>query len=329
MKIILRLVPAAMAVLTACGTQAQTPAGRAAANFPSRPLRIIVPFPPGGGSDIVSRVVAQRLAESLGQPVVVENRPGASGNIGHALAAKAAPDGYTILLGSSNFVANPGLLKNNPYDALKDFAAVTYAAGSPNVIIVHPTFQAQSFKEFLAITKANPGKFNFASPGTGTTSHLAAALLKIEGGVDMIHVPYAGAPLAALAVLGNHVPIGFIALPPVQPHIKTGALRALAITSPQRFSAAPELPTIAESGFPGFESDTPQMFLVPAGTPQAVITRLNAEIVRILRLPEAKERLVGLGFETVASSPAETARRIQSDVVKWTRVVKAAGIQVD
>ena len=329
MRISCPLVALALSATAAGSALAQTAAGGAGQNFPSRPLRIIVPFPPGGGSDIVSRVVAQRLAESLGQAVVVENRPGASGNIGHALAAKAAPDGYTILLGSSNFVANPGLLKNNPYDALKDFAAVTYAAGSPNTVVVHPTFPAQTFKEFLTVTKANPGKYNFASPGTGTTSHLAAALLKVEGGVDMIHVPYSGAPLAALAVLGNHVPIGFIALPPVQPHIKTGALRALAITSPQRFSAAPELPTIAESGFPGFESDTPQMFLVPAGTPKAVITRLNMEIVRILRLPEAKERLVGLGFDTVASSPEETTRRIQSDVAKWTRVVKAAGIQID
>lgn len=327
MKTVLRPAILILSAATMFVVAASAPAQ--STDFPARPLRNIVPFPPGGGSDIISRVVGQKLAESLGQPVVVENRTGASGNIGHALAAKAAPDGYTILLGSSNFVANPGLLKNNPYDALKDFAAVTYAAGSPNTLVVHPSFQAQTFKEFMAITKANPGKFNFASPGTGTTSHLAAALLKVEGGIDMIHVPYAGAPPAALAVLGNHVPIGFIALPPVQPHIKTGALRALAITSPQRFSATPELPTIAESGFPGFEADTPQMFLVPAGTPKAVITRLNAEMVRILRLPEVKERLVGLGFETVASSPEETARRIQSDVAKWTRVVKAAGIQVD
>jgi tripartite-type tricarboxylate transporter receptor subunit TctC len=329
MEIVLRLAALALSAAAAGGALAQSPATGAGRDFPSRPLRIIVPFPPGGGSDIVSRVVAQRLADSLGQPVVVENRPGASGNIGHALAARSAADGYTILLGSSNFVANPGLLKNNPYDALKDFAAVTYAAGSPNTVVVHPSFQANTFKEFLAITRANPGKFNFASPGTGTTSHLAAALLKVEGGIDMIHVPYAGAPLAALAVLGNHVPIGFIALPPVQPHIKTGALRALAITSPQRFSAAPELPTIAESGFPGFEADTPQMFLVPAGTPQAVITRLNAEIVRILGLPEVKERLVGLGFDTVASSPEETTRRIQSDVAKWKNVIKLAGIQAE
>ena len=294
-----------------------------------RPLRIIVPFPPGGGSDIVSRIVAQRLIDVVGQPVIVENRTGASGNIGHALAAKAAPDGYTILLASSNFVANPGLLKHNPFDPLKDFSAVTYAAGSPNVLVVHPSFQASTFKEFLAMTRANPGKFNFASPGAGTTSHLAAALLKVEGGIDMIHVPYGGAPLAALAVLGNQVPIGFIALPPVQPYIKTGQLRALAITSLQRFSAAPDLPTIAESGFPGFEADTPQMFVVPAGTPKAIIARLNREIVRILLLPEVKERLVGLGFETVASSPEETARRIQNDVAKWKNVVKLAGIQPD
>jgi len=298
-------------------------------DFPTRPLRIIVPFPPGGGSDIVARIVAQRLTDAVGQPVIVENRTGASGNIGHALAAKAAPDGHTLLLASSNFVANPGLLKHNPYDPIKDFAAVTYAAGSPNVLVVHPSFPANTFKDFLAITKANPGKFNFASPGAGTTSHLAAALLKVEGGIDMVHVPYGGAPLAALAVLGNEVPIGIIGLPPVQPYIKTGALRALAITSLQRFSATPDLPTIAESGFPGFESDTPQMFVVPIGTPKAVVARLNKEIVRILLLPEVKSRLVGIGFETVASSPEETSRRIQSDVAKWKRVVKAAGIEAE
>ena len=329
MKIILRVVPAAMAVLTACGTQAQTSAGSAAENFPSRPLRIIVPFAPGGGSDIVSRLVGQRLAETLGQPVVVDNRPGASGNIGHAIGAKAAADGYTILLGSSNFVVNPGLFQKNPYDALNDFAPITYAASSPNVLTVHASFAARTIKEFIALTKASPGKFNFASPGTGTTSHLAAALLKVDGGIDITHVPYNGAGPAVLAVLGNQVPIAISGLPPIQPHIKSGVVRALGITSPQRFSALPEVPTIAESGFPGFEADTPQMFLVPAGTPHAVIAKLNREIVRILGLPEIKERFIGLGFETVACSPEETTRRIRSDVAKWTKVIKLAGIQAE
>lgn len=329
MKIILRPVLAAIAVLAACGTQAQSAAGSAAENFPSRPLRIIVPFAPGGGSDIVSRLVGQRLAETLGQPVVVDNRPGASGNIGHAIGAKAPADGYTIILGSSNFVVNPGLFQKNPYDALNDFAPITYAAGSPNVLTVHASFGARTIREFIALTRANPGKFNFASPGSGTTSHLAAALLKVDGGIDLAHVPYNGAGPAVLAVLGNQVPIAISGLPPIQPHIKSGVVRALGITSPQRFSALPDVPTIAESGFPGFEADTPQMFLAPAGTPQAVISKLNREIVRILGLPEIKERFIGLGFETVACSPEETARRIRSDVAKWTKVIKLAGIQAE
>jgi len=300
-----------------------------AQDYPNRPVRFIVPFAPGGGSDIVARVIGQRLAESLGQSVVIDNRPGASGNIGHALGAKAAPDGYTLILGSSNFVANPGLFQNNPYDPVKDFTPITYAAGSPNVLFVHPTLPPRTFREFTTLIKANSGKYNFASPGTGTTSHLAAALLKIEGGIDLMHVPYNGAGPVALAVLGNQVPIGITGLPPVQPYIKSGALRALAITSPQRFSATPELPTIAESGFPGFEADTPQIILVPAATPKAIVARLNADIVRILNMPEIKERLVGIGFVTVASTPEETARRIQNDVAKWTRVIKLAGIQAE
>lgn len=333
MKILLRTpfhaLSAALLFAAAGGASAQTPAAGSGQDYPTRPVRVIVPFAPGGGSDIVARLVGQRLTESLGQPVVIDNRPGASGNVGHAIGAKAAPDGYTITLGSSNFVVNPGLFQKNPYDAIKGFAPITYAAGSPNVLIVHPSFGARTFKEFIALTRTNPGKYNFASPGTGTTSHLAAALLKVDGGIEITHVPYNGAGPAVLAILGNQVPIAITGLPPAHPHIKSGALRALGITSPQRFSAMPGVPTIAESGFPGFEADTPQMFLVPAGTPKAIVTRLNNDMVRILRLPEIRERLVGLGFETVASSPEETARRIQSDVAKWTKVIKLAGIQAE
>jgi tripartite-type tricarboxylate transporter receptor subunit TctC len=333
MKITPRLVSFALAAATAGSTAgdvlAQAAKGGPTQAYPVRPVRIIVPFPPGGGSDIVSRLVAQWLADSLGQPVIVDNRPGASGNIGHALAAKATPDGYTMVLGSSNFVANPALVKNNPYDAVKDFAPVTYAATSPNVLLVHSSFSPVTFKDFMALAKANPGKFNYASPGTGTTSHLGAELLKIEGRIDITHVPYNGAGPAVLAIVGNQVPIAFLGLPPAHPHIKSRALRPLGITSAQRFPAMPEVPTIAESGFPGFEADTPQMFLVPAGTPKAVVSRLNQEIVRILHLPEVRQRLTTLGFETVASSPEEMARRVQSDVTKWKQVVKLAGIKVD
>ena len=292
-----------------------------------RPVRVVVPFAPGGGSDIVSRLVAQRLTESLGQQFIVDNRPGASANIGHAIVAKAAPDGYSILLGSGNFVANPALVRNNPYDPVKDFAPITYAATSPNVLLVHSSLAPTTFKDFMTLVKANPRKFNYASSGLGTTSHLGAEFLKLEGGIDIVHVPYNGAGPAVLAILGNQVPIAFVSLPPAHPHIKSRVLRALAITSSQRFSTLPDVPTIAESGFPGFDADTPQMFLVPAGTPKAIVSKLNSEIVRILDLPESRERLTVLGFEKVGSSPEETARRIQNDVAKWIKVCKLAGIK--
>lgn len=317
------LLLAAADVMAQGARAAQTP------SYPERPVRLVVPFPPGGGSDIVARLVAQRLAVSLGQQVIVDNRPGASGNIGHAIVAKAAPDGYTLVLGSSNFVANPALVRNNPYDAVKDFTPITYAATSPNVLVVHQSFAPTTFKDFMSLMKANPGKFNFASPGTGTTSHLGAELLKIEGRIDITHVPYNGAGPAVLAIVGNHVPIAFLGLPPAHPHIKSRALRPLAITSPQRFPELPSVPTIAESGFPGFEADTPQMFLVPAGTPKTIVSRLNADIVRILDMPEVRERLTALGFEKVGGSSEQTARRIQSDVAKWIKVVKLAGIKVE
>jgi tripartite-type tricarboxylate transporter receptor subunit TctC len=308
------------------GAIAQTAATQVPA-YPTRPVRLVVPFAPGGGSDIVARLVAQRLTERLGQQLIVDNRAGASGNIGHAIVAKSAPDGYTLVLGSSNFVANPAIVANNPYDPVKDFTPITYGATSPNVLVVHSSFASTTFKDFMALVKTNRGKFNYASPGTGTTSHLGAELLKIEGGIDITHVPYNGAGPAAIAIVGNQVPIAFLGLPPAHPHITSRALRALAITSRQRFSALPDVPTIAESGFPGFEADTPQMFLVPAGTPVTIVSRLNAEIVRILELPEVRERLTALGFEKVGGSSEETSRRIKSDVAKWIRVARLAGIK--
>jgi tripartite-type tricarboxylate transporter receptor subunit TctC len=298
-----------------------------AQSYPTKPVRLVVPFPPGGGSDIVSRLVAQRLGDRLGQNVIVDNRPGASGNIGHAIVAKAPSDGYTLVLGSSNFVANPAIIARNPYDPIKDFVPITYGATSPNVLVVHSSFSTASFKDFLALVKANPGKFNYASPGAGTTSHLGAELLKIDAKLDITHVPYNGAGPEVLALVGNQVPIGFVGLPPIRPHITSRVVRPLAITSRQRFPALPDIPTIAESGFPGFEADTPQMFLVPSGTPAHVVSKLNSEIVRILELPEVREKLAALGFVEVGGTSAETAKRIKEDVQKWIRVAKLAGIK--
>lgn len=325
LRIVSLFLPAAISFIAPAAIAQTKPAGI----YPERPIRLVVPFAPGGGSDIVARIVAQRLSVSLGQQVIVDNRPGASGNIGHALVAKASPDGYTIVLGSSNFVANPALVPNNPYDPNKDFSPITYAVTSPNVLVVHPTLAPTTFKEFMALVKANPGKFNFASPGTGTTSHLGAELLKIEGSINIIHVPYNGAGPAVLSIVGNQVPIAFLGIPPAYPHIMNRALRPLATTSPKRFVTLPDVPTIAESGFPGFEADTPQMFLLPANTPKAVVARLHTDIARILEMPEVRDRLTGLGFEIVGSTPEQTAKSIQSDVAKWIRVVKLAGIKVE
>ncbi|HYC47262.1 MAG TPA: tripartite tricarboxylate transporter substrate binding protein [Burkholderiales bacterium] len=317
---------AVIAVAAVICAEAATAQG-AAQSYPTRPIRLVVPFNPGGGSDIVARTVAQHLASRLGQQVIVDNRPGASGNIGHAIVAKAQPDGYTLVLGSSNFVANPAILARNPYDPIKDFTPITYGATSPNVLVVHQSFSPTTFKDFLALVKANPGKHNYISPGTGTTSHLGAELLKIEAKLDLTHVPYNGAGPAVIAIVGNQVPIAFLGLPPAHPHITSKVLRPLAITSPKRYPALPDVPTIAESGFPGFDADTPQMFLVPDGTPDAIVKRLNAEMLRVLELPEVRNRFASLGFVTVGGSSEETARRIKADVAKWIRVAKLAGIK--
>jgi tripartite-type tricarboxylate transporter receptor subunit TctC len=315
------------AVFSAASVAVWAQSAASAQDYPSRPIRLVVPFAPGGGSDIVARTVAQHLTSRLGQQVIVDNRPGASGNIGHAIVAKAQPDGYTLVLGSSNFVANPAILARNPYDPVKDFTPITYGATSPNVLVVHSSFSPTTFKELLALVKAHPGKFNYISPGTGTTSHLGAELLKIEARIDLTHVPYNGAGPAVLAIVGNQVPIAFLGLPPAHPHITSKALRPLAITSPQRYPALPDVPTIAESGFPGFEADTPQMFLVPDGTPGAIVSRLNSEMVRVLELTEVRNRFASLGFVTVGGSSEETAQRIKADVAKWIRVAKLAGIK--
>jgi tripartite-type tricarboxylate transporter receptor subunit TctC len=290
---------------------------------------MILPFAPGGPTDVISRIIAQRLTEAWGQQVVVDNRAGAGGNIGMGLAAQAAPDGYTVLVVSSSFVVNPSLYTKIPYDPYKSFIPVTNAAASPNVFTVHPSVPAKSMKDIVALAKANPRKYNIATPGVGTTPDLSAELFKMTTQADVVRVPFGGAGPAVAAVVGNQVPIGCTALPPTTPHIQGGRLRALAVTAGKRSSALPDVPTMAEAGFKGQEADTLQGILVPAGTPRAIVTKLNADIVRVLGVAEAKERIATLGFDIIASTPEQFAAQIKVEIDKWGKVIRAAGIKAD
>lgn len=301
-----------------------------AQDYPSKPVKILIAFAPGGPSDIVGRLLAQKLSENLGgNPFLVENRPGAGGNIGIAQVAKAAPDGYTVLLVSSAFVINPSLYANAGFDALKDFVPITLAVTSPNVIVTTPAFPAKDMAEFLAVVKANPGKYDYASPGGGTGPHLSAELLKLRAQLNLQHVPYNGGGPAVQAVLASQVPIGFSALPPAVPHIKAGKMRALAVTSSVRVPAMPDIPTVAESGMPDFEGDTLQLVMAPAGTPPAIVNKLQVEIARALADSALKERLIGMGFIIVASTPEQTGAKVRTELDKWARVIKAGNIKPD
>ena len=300
-----------------------------AQNWPVHPVRVIVPFAPGGPTDVMARILAQKLSEGFGQQFIVENRAGAGGNIGMNLAAKAAPDGYTILLASSSYVVNPSLYAKAGYDPYKDFAPVTVAAASPNVLVVHPSVPARNVQELVAMVRSQPGKHNYAQPGTGTTPHLSGELFKLIFKLDIVNVPFGGAGPAVASAVGNQTPIAFVALPPAAPHVKSGALRALAVTSAKRVPTLPDVPTMAESGAPDQEAETMQGVLLPAGTPREIVDRLHREIVRVVALPDVKERLAGLGFEPVANTPEEFAAYIRSEVNKWAKVIREAGIKIE
>ena len=300
-----------------------------AQDYPNRPVRMIVPFAAGGPTDVIARVVAQKLTEGLGQQVVVDNRAGAGGNIGMGLAATASPDGYTVIVVSSSFVVNPGLYKSIPYDPYKSFIPVSNMAASPNVFTIHPTIPAKSMKDLLTLVSADPKKFSIATPGVGTTPDLSAQLLKLTTKLDFITVPFGGAGPAVGAVVANQVPIGCTALPPTTPHIQAGRLRAIAVTSAKRVGAISEVPTMAEVGFKDQEADTLQGLLVPAGTPKAVVDRLHGQVVKMMAQPDVRSRVEGLGFDIIASSPAQFAAQVKVEVEKWTKVVKAAGIKVN
>ncbi len=299
-----------------------------AQGYPAKPLRMIVAYPPGGGTDIVGRMVAQRLGETLGQSVVVENRGGASGNIGTEIAAHAAPDGYTILMGNvAPNAINVSLFKDLPFDPVADFAPVSLVASTPNILVVHPSVPARTVKEVIALARAKPGTLNFASAGVGSSSHLAGELFRILAGAEIVHVPYKGAGPAMVDVLSGQVQLYFATMPAAMPHVKSGKLVPIAVTSASRSQALPELPTVAESGVRGYEASTWYGLLAPARAPDAAVARLHEGVVRILGEHALRERLAEQGFEPVGDSPQEFAAYIKSEIAKWGKVVRDAGIR--
>ena len=305
-------------------------AGVSAQAYPTKPIRIVVPFPAGGTTDVLARAAAQKLAETLGQPAVVDNRPGAGGNIGAELVAKSAPDGYTLLMGTvGTHAINPGLYPKLPYDHVKDFAPVILVAGVPNVLVINPALPVNSVPELIAYAKANPGKLNFASSGNGTSIHLSAELFKTIAGVQMTHVPYKGSAPALQDLVGGQVQLMFDNLPSSLALIKGGKLKALAVTSGARAAALPDVPTLAESGLPGFEASSWFGLLAPTGTPSSVIAKLNGEIAKWLATPEAKEKLLAQGANAAGGTAEEFAQFIAAETAKWQKVVKESGAKVD
>jgi tripartite-type tricarboxylate transporter receptor subunit TctC len=304
--------------------------GAFAQSYPSRPIRLVVPFPAGGTTDILAREAAQKLTEALGQAVVVDNRPGAAGNIGSDLVAKSAPDGYTLLMGTvGTHAINPSLYSKMPYDHVKDFAPVVLVAGVPNVLVVNPTLPVNSVADLIKLAKDKPGQINFASSGSGTSIHLSGELFKTMAGVDMTHVPYKGSSPALTDLIGGQVQIMFDNLPSALPQIKGGRLRAIAVTSLKRAPVLPDIPTINESGLPGFEASSWFGVLAPAGTPAAIVARINTEVNKWLQSADAREKLLGQGAEAAGGSPEQFANHIRAESAKWAKVVKASGAKVD
>ena len=296
--------------------------------YPNRPVRLLVPQPPGGSTDTMARMVGQKLTELWGQPVVVDNRAGASGNIGTALVARSTADGYTILVNSSVFAVNPSLYKNAGYDPVKDFAPIIVAGISPNIVFVHPSVAVNSLQALIALAKQKP--LSYASAGIGTTPHLTGELLfKTLARVDITHVPYSGGGPAVIAVVGAQTPVGITAIPTVLPMIKNGRLHAIAVTSQQRAPALPEVLTVAEQGFPDYSDYTWIAFLAPAATPREIVAKVNADIARVLQTPDARERLAGIGFDPMANSPRVFSDYLKSEVVKWAKVVRDSGARAD
>jgi len=301
------------------------PVAAAAQPYPNKPIRIVVPSSPGGGLDTVSRAVGQHLAASWKQSVVIDNRAGAGGTIGPDLVAKAAPDGYTLLLVSATFAVNPSVYPKLPYDSLKDFAPVMLATTQPQVLSVHSTVQARSIKELVALAKARPGQLNYASPGAGTLSQLAFEVFKMAAGVDIVHVPYKGAGLSMAAVVSGETHASTASAVSVLPFVKSGRIRPLATSGTRRLPAMPDLPTMAEQGLPGASISGWFAFLAPAGTPRAIIDKLNAELSRILQLPAMREQLAREGSEPAVGTPEGLGRHLASEIARLGKIIKASG----
>ncbi len=302
---------------------AQTP------SYPNAPVRIVVPFPPGGGVDSLGRLTAARLSENLGRSFVVENRAGANGMIGSEAVAKAAKDGYTLMVNGANFVTSPSLYRKAPYDPVRDFEAISLIAFGPNVLVAHPSLPAQSVKELIALAKAKPGEIGFAGSGSGSTPHLAGELFNVMAGVKMVHIPYRGSGPAMIGLMGGEAMIMFLPAINAGPHVKTARLRALAVTSRERLAAMPSLPTVAEAGLTGYESSQWYGLFAPAGTPPDILTLLNTHTTKIMQSAEIRQRLGDEGVVPVGSTREQLAAHVKSEITKWATVIKLSGARVD
>lgn len=302
----------------------------AAQQYPAKPIRMIIGFPPGGGTDIVGRIVGQKLSEVLGQQILPDNRGGASGQIAAELTAKAPPDGYTVMMAHIAAISIlPSLYPKMPYDAAKDFAPISLVAIGPNLLVVHPSVPVRSVKELVAFAKARPGQLHYASPGAGTVQHLAGELFKLQAKVDMLHVPYKGSGQSIVDLVAGHVHLDFDSVPPVLPHVRSGRLRALAVTSQKRFSILPDIPTVNEGGVPGFDMSTWWGLVAPAAVSKDIVARLQSETVKVLRQPDVKEKIAFAGADTVGNTAEEFAAFIRAERAKYARIVKDANIKLE
>lgn len=316
----------AVLVLTWSGSAlAQAPS----AAYPAKPVRVIAGFPPGSGADITARVIGQKLGEAYGQQFLIDNRPGAGSNIAAELAAKAAPDGYTMFLGTVANTINATLYPRLPFDFARDFAPVALTTSAPNILVVHPSVPARSVAELIKLAKAHPGELHYASSGAGTAPHLSAELFKSMAGVTLVHVPYKGSPPAVTDLIGGQVALMFSPASTVLPQVKSGRLRALAVTTAARLPSLPELPTVAESGLPGYETVTWFGFMVPTATPREIVGRLNAGIVKVLALPEVRRQFAAQGIDVIGGTPEQFADYIRDEIVKWARVIKESGARAE
>ena len=321
MLTLVRVVTALMAVVFSAVLHAQA--------FPSKPLHLVVPFPPGAGTDMFGRVLAHKLSESLGQPVVVDNKPGGGAIIGTEIVAKSPPDGYTLLLSTTSHAINPSVYSTLPYDTLRDFATVTEVATVPIVLVVHPSLPVTTVQELVAYARSRPGQLNFGSSSSGTVFHLAAVLFDSMAGIDMVHVPFKGGSPALAALLANQVNVLFETTLTVGPQAKAGKLRLLAVGSPKRSSAMPEVPTMAESGYPGFSAENWYGVYVPSGTPREIVNRLNRDLVSALGQPDVRERFASQGAELIGNTPEQHEEFLKAEMAKWARIARLAGARAD